>query len=95
MDCTSKEDNVFAKIEKTRNVFLAESFNFIGKCIIIKPTKIAKILENMYSQNRLNTQEFEQIENAILNGKNSLKFKEFFLSRSANLQAISVTKVNM
>ena len=75
-----QEDNIFARIEKSRNVFLAESFNFIEKSIIIKPTKIAKILEDMYSQNKLSMQEYEQIGNAILNGKDSLKFKEFFVS---------------
>ena len=67
-------------IEKSRNVFFAESFNFIDKSIIMKPPKIARILENMYSQNRLSMQEYEHIGNAILNGKDSLKFKEFFVS---------------
>ena len=68
-------------IEKSRNVFFAESFNFIEKSIIIKPTKIAKILEDMFShQNRLSMKEYDQIGNAILNGKDSLKFKEFFVS---------------
>ena len=65
-------------VERPTNIFLPEWFNHIDKSIILKSSKVVRILEILYKKNGVNQSELKWLSSQIMDGRKELKIQEYF-----------------